>query len=141
MPVPYDDPQGPLPTLDQLKEHLNIDLAEASYDAEVLRMLRAAIEVVSTDPDFPLVPSALTDGAEHPALRMALMEFVRDMWSGTQTGGAFQGSALPDDLDAPTLTAGRPVLPPYVRGLLGPYRFRQTGPQFSFPAAASWPSS
>jgi hypothetical protein len=132
-----------MPTLVQLRAHLNFnDPADTSHDAEVLDMLAAAVEVVEHDPDFPLVADALIDGQEHPALRFALMEFVRDMWSGTQTGGAFQGSALPGQLEEPTLTAGRPVLPPYVRGLLGPYRAKiTTGPSYAFPAAASWPLS
>jgi hypothetical protein len=131
-----------VPTVEQLRTHLNFnEPTDTSHDAEVLDMLAAAIEVLEHDPDFPLVADALIDGQEHPALRFALMEFVRDMWTGTQTGGAFDGNALSDDVGGPVLTAGRPVLPPYVRGLLGPYRAKSTGPAFSFPAAPTWPCS
>lgn len=131
---------SPVPTLQQLRTHLNFnDPAETGNDDEILDALAAAVEVVENDPEFPLVAAAMIDGDDHPALRWALMEFVRDMWTGTQTGGAF-GSAVPDDdLSVPVLTSGRPVLPPYVRGLLGPYRSATSGaPVGSFPDAPEW---
>lgn len=131
-------PASPLPSLDEVKTHLNIEITDKTYDAELQRMLNAAVEIVSTDPDFPLVPSALTDGAAHPALHLALMEFVRDMWTGTQLGGGGRSFGQDGETD-PGFTAGRPVMPPYVRGLLGPYRLRRASPHFSFPPPLPWP--
>jgi hypothetical protein len=114
-----------MPTLPQLRTHLNFsDPADTSDDAEVLDMLAAAVEVLKHDPDFPLVADALTDGQEHPALRFALMEFVRDMWAGTQSGAGGRSFGQ-DGAVEPGFTVGRPTLPPYVRGLLAPYRRRE----------------
>jgi hypothetical protein len=127
-----------MPTLTQLRAHLNFnDPTDTSHDAEVSDMLAAAVEVLSHEPEFPLVSTALTDGQDHPALRLALMELVRDMWSGTQSGAGGRSFGQ-DGAVEPGFTVGRPALPPYVRGLLTPYK-PVPGPAFSFPDAAPWP--
>lgn len=52
-------------------------------------------------------------------IRTAIFEVVRDMISGTQTGAGAREYG--QDLEGPGFTSGRPVLPPYVLGLLEPY--------------------
>lgn len=130
-------------TLTALRQHLNFnDPAVTEHDAEILDALAAAVEVVRTDPEFPLVDAALSDAQDHPALRWALMEFVRDIWTGTQTGGAFDSAVPNSDFDQPVLTVGRPALPPYVRGLLAPFRSPTAdSPTGSFPEPSiCWPA-
>lgn len=155
-----------LPSLGELHAHLNLERTpgvgspdtytdrhgdvyggpEASpYDAELARMLDAAVEVLAALDDFPLVRPALDGPGPEPALFMALMEFVRDMWAGTQVGGAGRqfGQTEYAVTGQPMFSAGRPTVPPYVRGLLEPYR-AGTGssprsPVFSFPPPPARP--
>lgn len=119
-----------LPTLSEIKDELNIE--DTTDDARLLELLAAAVEVVEHDVRPEFVPLSLRAG---PAMRVALIEFVRDMWA---SGGA-RGVQSDNDTE-PVYGLGRPLIPPYVRGLLRPYVKREGTPQFSFPTTELWPS-
>lgn len=127
-----------LPTLDEVKTHLDIPIADLDHDDELQDFLDTAVELVAheigEDP-------ADVDITGRPALKTAIVEVVRDMWTSTQTGGATVGGGLEDDaLDGGSFGLGRPALPPYVMSLLTPYR-TVVGPSYSFPdpVISTWP--
>ena len=119
-----------LPSLDQIKRELDIE--DTDDDARLLEFLAAAVEVVEHDVRPEFVPLSLYAG---PAMRVALVEFVRDLWA---SGGA-RGVSNDNDTE-PVYGLGRPLIPPYVRGLLRPYLNRAETPQYSFPTPSAWPS-
>jgi len=135
-----------LPDLTRLRQHLNFtDPSFTENDSEILDALAVAVEVIRTDPEFPLVAAALEDEQDHPALRWALMEFVRDLWTGSLSGP----NGLPVDVDVAEepefrggLTLGRPTIPVYVRGLLAPYRASVSSgaPRGVFPPPPVYPA-
>lgn len=125
------------PSISELKAHLNVDAADTPRDAELERMLDAAVEVVQHE--FPATVPLFTDAAEHPALHLALVEFVRDIYAGTQSGGGGRRFGGGEPIE-PGFTVGRPALPPYVRGLLAPYTLRPA-PVWQFPEPARWPGT
>lgn len=119
--------------------HLNLDpVADTKHAGELALFADAAERLIATHPDLrpEFLPLDLTD----PLLRLAVLELIRDMWRGTQSGGG--GQAFGQDFADPQLfTNGRPTLPPYVRGLLIRYMAEAQSPVGSFPAAAPWPVS
>lgn len=124
-----------LPSLDDVKTHLDIDVVD--HDIELQDFLDTAVELVAHEIGEDV---ADVDVTGRPALKTAIVETVRDMWTGTQTGGATVGGGLPDDELGGVFGLGRPALPPYVRSLLVPYLPRPVA-TYSFPDAAAWPSS
>lgn len=116
-----------LPTLDDVKTELDIDLADKTDDAKLQRLLDSAAEIVTDRVDPAFLPLATNTG---PAMETALIELVRDLWA---SGGPRDVGA--EGEGTPVYGTGRPLLPPYVRGLLRPY-LRKAQPSGTFPLPA-----
>lgn len=124
----------PLPTVAEVKDWLDgIDPSDTEADARLGVLLDAAVELVQRrlKPEFlPL--------AEHitPALRVALLEFVRDMYA---SGSGPRGVSADGE---PVYSFGRPLLSPYIASLLDGYiQADIPGPVGVFPSAVCWPFS
>lgn len=127
MTVPADS--SGVPSLPELKAAL--DIRDDDDDARLAGALAAAIEVVEQQVSAEYVPLSTRTG---PAMKMALIEFVRDMWAG----GGPRGEQV-NEQGRPVYGRGRPLLPPYVRGLIAHYMPPTGAPSHSFPTAATWP--
>ena len=126
-----------LPTLDEVKTHLDIDLTDVAYDSELQDFLDTAVELAANEIGEDV---ADIDVTSRPALKTAIIELVRDMWINTQTNGATLGGGLDDDDEAAASGLDRPAIPPYVLSLLAPY-LPQPVSTASFPDAPDWPCS
>lgn len=113
-----------MPTLDQVKDELDIDRTDTTDDTELSWFLTVATDWVT---------AKVTDTTPTP-VQHAILELVRHLWA-TQQGP--EASPMGDDTDG----VGRPdefFTVPRVRELLGPYLTKPT-PSGSFPCPESWP--
>lgn len=123
----------------EIASHVNIDRADTTHAVELTFFAEAAERLIATHPD--LRPEFLPLDLADPLLKLAVLELVRDMWQGSQAGAGGQRFGQDYVADGPQFTAGRPELPPYVRGLLRTYlrSAATTGPVGTFPASPAWP--
>lgn len=121
-----------LPTLDDIKRDLGIPVVVVEDDDRLLAYLAAAVEVIEHEVRSEFLPLSINAG---PAMRVALIEFVRDMWASSGPR-----SDTVNDEGQPVYGLGRPLLPPYVRALLTPYMpAAAAAPLGAFPPAYVWP--
>jgi hypothetical protein len=119
-------------SLPEVKTAFDIPLDDTDDDDRLQELIDAAVEVVTADLRPEFVPLASFAG---PAVRVALVELVRDMWA---TGAPRQTS--PEADATPVYGYGRPALPKWIRGLLKPYLKEAPGPTGDFPSPTlCWP--
>lgn len=131
-------------TIDAIAHHLQLDAEQlsAEQEDELLFFADAAVRLIEGHRD--LLPQYKPLNLDDPLMRFAVLELVRDMNSGTQSGagGRAFGQDYAGDDGSGQFTGGRPTLPPYVEGLLQPFMrdASRDGPAGVFPVAAPWPA-
>lgn len=118
-------PDDPLFPMAQIKQHLNYALDQDIDDAELRRMLNAAIDVVAYEGSY------LPGTAPTAAQRLAIYMVTADLWT-TQRGADINRDDTGDFVIAPLLTRR-------VRELLRPTRIKRTSPTGNFPPAYPLP--
>lgn len=131
-------------TAEDILRHLQLD-ATSTTSAQIDELeffADAAVRLIEGHRD--LLPQYKPLNLDDPLMRLAVLELVRDMNSGTQSGAG--GPEFGQDggvVEGTQFTGGRPTLPPYVEGLLRPFmrQAAQDGPMGTFPVAMPWPTS